>query len=248
MTASKYGVCSSAGCKPAYEAAQLEASKQEIYARRALARERAGVKLRSLTPAVPCGNCGQDTRDMTGFCRRTPECRRAREPKYRELRLELKQEIARRWRDNHPDQAFASWKRHRQKEGRICRYAECSNILKPGQSECSSCQAARHQAKQAKLKQLLIRRDGWQCTWCGESLLDGFDTTEIDHVIPVSLGGPRDPQWNQQVLHQPCNRAKINLVTARALSVAAEHGYELVDEDGRQAFRRIVARGMARAS
>jgi hypothetical protein len=48
----------------------------------------------------------------------------------------------------------------------------------------------------------------------------------VDHIIPVAAGGP-DEEWNFQVLHGPCNRAKRNTITAEAFILAAEHGIEL---------------------
>jgi 5-methylcytosine-specific restriction endonuclease McrA len=189
---------------------------------------------------------------MTGFCRKTAACKRAHYLRYYALRGDLKREINQRWVDNHPEKARESWnraqKKKKQKEGRICRYAECSNVLKPGWTECLDCSRARLRAKREEpaRKKALVERDGWQCTWCGQSLLDDFDAAVIDHIIPVTRGGPRDPQWNQQVLHPQCNRKKMNLITDRARSVAAEHGYELVRVDGRQIFRRRASAGSSK--
>jgi len=181
-----------------------------------------------------CGICGQFTTSMTGYCSRTPECKGAAERRYREIRPEVKRQAAKRWRDNHPAEARASERRHRQKVGRTCRFAECENVVNPGQTDCPDCQAARGRAKRAEL----VRRDGPLCSWCGGPLPADLAATEIDHIIPVSLGGPRDPQWNKQILHETCNRAKLNSVTDRALEVATQHGYKLSTDGHRPMFFR----------
>jgi 5-methylcytosine-specific restriction endonuclease McrA len=182
----------------------------------------------------PCGICGQRTTSMTGFCQRTPECKQAHNREYNQIRPEVKRQVAKRWRDNHPEEARASWKRHRQKPGRTCRYAECDNTVQPGQSDCPDCQAAVRQVD----RQALVRRDGPDCSWCGELLPDDLDAAAVDHIIPVSRGGPRDPLWNRQVLHKACNIAKSNSVTERALEAAAQHGYRLTIDGHRLLFFR----------
>jgi 5-methylcytosine-specific restriction endonuclease McrA len=187
-----------------------------------------------------CGLCGEPTKAMTGFCNRTAECRRAADRKYRELRPEVKRRAAKRWRDNHPEEARASVRRYRQKEGRPCRVADCPNPAQPGQAECADCQAALLRDRTAD-KLAAVQRDGPSCSWCGEPLPDDLGAAELDHIIPVSRGGPRDALWNKQVLHKPCNKAKHHSVTPRALAVAAEHGYELARGNGRQVFRLAAA-------
>lgn len=55
----------------------------------------------------------------------------------------------------------------------------------------------------AKSKQLdVYKRDGFVCSWCGET-----DDLTIDHIIPVSKGGSDDPN-NLRVLCRSCNCAK----------------------------------------
>lgn len=246
LTRSEFGVCSSPDCRAAHSRAYYEANRERVRAQQN--QKRSGVPA---TDRVPCGNyeiCGSYIKagSMVGFCKKTPGCKLSYERRYRELRGDLKREINQRWVDRNPEKARETWnraqRRKKQKEGRICRYAECSNIIPPGWPECHSCTAARLRAKRLMpaLKQALVERDGWLCSWCEKSLQDDFDTAVIDHVIPVTRGGPRDPQWNQQVLHPRCNRAKINSITDRARILAAEHGFELVRVEGKQVFRRLA--------
>ncbi|MFI1913468.1 HNH endonuclease [Nocardia sp. NPDC020380] len=53
------------------------------------------------------------------------------------------------------------------------------------------------------------------CAWCGKTVEPGIDyrdpmAFELDHIIPVSLGGdPFDPN-NHQIMHKSCNASKGN--------------------------------------
>jgi hypothetical protein len=54
----------------------------------------------------------------------------------------------------------------------------------------------------------LIERDGAYCARCGCDWYDDRDgRMQVDHVIPVSLGGPHD-DWNLQLLCGLCNNKK----------------------------------------
>lgn len=54
-----------------------------------------------------------------------------------------------------------------------------------------------------RLKQFIFDRDGEQCAYCGSS--EG--PFQIDHVIPVALGGSSAPH-NLAVACRPCNLSK----------------------------------------
>jgi 5-methylcytosine-specific restriction endonuclease McrA len=56
-------------------------------------------------------------------------------------------------------------------------------------------------------KKVLFNRDGWRCQYCGDKL--GWDTIEIEHVMPVSRGG--QTTWlNCVATCKPCNSEKDN--------------------------------------
>jgi RNA-directed DNA polymerase len=52
----------------------------------------------------------------------------------------------------------------------------------------------------------LLKRQHGRCTWCGLYLRDG-DRLEVDHIIPLSIGG-KDAYTNWQVLHRHCHDHK----------------------------------------
>lgn len=54
----------------------------------------------------------------------------------------------------------------------------------------------------ARVKQKIFARDGHKCVACGSG-----PPLEVDHIIPVSLGGSGD-ETNLQSLCRPCNRRK----------------------------------------
>jgi 5-methylcytosine-specific restriction endonuclease McrA len=52
------------------------------------------------------------------------------------------------------------------------------------------------------VRQLVWQRDGGRCVYCGST-----NELQIDHAIPVSMGGSSAPE-NLQILCGPCNRRK----------------------------------------
>jgi 5-methylcytosine-specific restriction endonuclease McrA len=59
-----------------------------------------------------------------------------------------------------------------------------------------------------KLRAKVMKRDNFTCQHCGKTVEDGVKL-EIDHIIPVSLGGTNKMD-NLQVLCMECNRGKSN--------------------------------------
>jgi hypothetical protein len=57
----------------------------------------------------------------------------------------------------------------------------------------------------ADLRAQLFERDGWVCRYCGEAL--DSDTATLDHVVPVSKGGP-DSAENLATACLMCNSIK----------------------------------------
>lgn len=106
--------------------------------------------------------------------------------------------------------------------------------------KCTACLAA-SAARRAQypprvgvttaLRKRILERDGGRCRHCGvvvrESKVDRYDRhpalAEIDHIVPVALGGPTVP-GNLQLLCKTCNRrkgAKAPPGPRRSLSKAA---------------------------
>jgi hypothetical protein len=121
----------------------------------------------------------------------------------------------------------------RHRPDRPCRYRSalgCAKYALPGRRACREHDIAetvrRNRRSRARLRQMLAARQANTCTWCGRSLPPGLTGTHIDHVIPVSLGGP-DEDWNLQLLHWWCNEAKAARLTPPALALAAKYGWQL---------------------
>lgn len=65
--------------------------------------------------------------------------------------------------------------------------------------------AARERARvTAEVRRRVIARDNWSCRVCSST-----ENLEVDHYIPVSLGGTSD-DVNLWTLCRPCNSAKSN--------------------------------------
>lgn len=56
-----------------------------------------------------------------------------------------------------------------------------------------------------RLRFEILRRDGYTCRYCGAQAPDV--PLDVDHVIPVALGGPDDPS-NLVTSCKPCNAGK----------------------------------------
>ena len=82
--------------------------------------------------------------------------------------------------------------------------------------------------------------------WCSFWLPSSLDEVQLDHIIPVSLGGPEE-HWNRALLHPSCNAIKGNKLTARAIELAAEHGIPLpcVSEPARSIVADFVVEVLA---
>ena len=62
----------------------------------------------------------------------------------------------------------------------------------------------------------LAERQGGKCVLCGKALLLKSDAIHVDHIIPVSLGGPTE-LWNLQAVHRSCNLSKGNKIVPQTL-------------------------------
>jgi 5-methylcytosine-specific restriction endonuclease McrA len=200
----------------------------------------------------PCAVCGRPTGSVHGVCQSTAECRQELSRRVvaatTEAVRERKRTYARRryWADPDARHAEAAEYRARnlaasrarsrayqrgymRRPGRPCRYARalgCAEFAAPG---CTCCPAHHKLAAHRRRVRFLARlagRQAWMCPWCAERLPADLAGVHVDHIIPVTAGGP-DEEWNFQVLHGPCNRAKWSTITAEAVILAAEHGIEL---------------------
>jgi hypothetical protein len=93
-----------------------------------------------------------------------------------------------------------------------------------------SAQDRAHKEAELRRRAAMASRQGWSCTWCMEPLTAeqiAIGGTAIDHIIPLSRGGPTLPEWNHELLHRRCNAEKRNRLTSRAVALAAEHGVTL---------------------
>jgi HNH endonuclease len=104
----------------------------------------------------------------------------------------------------------------------------------PGE-ECWNCRGERRHgpcpavpACHFRYKAGFFTRQGGICPWCGNALPADLAKTAVDHVVPVSRGGPWVEQ-NLQLLHLGCNTSKGNRVTAGALELAAAHEWLVAD-------------------
>jgi 5-methylcytosine-specific restriction endonuclease McrA len=68
----------------------------------------------------------------------------------------------------------------------------------------------------------LVARDGTACRWCALPLPEDMAGVHIDHLIPISAGGP-DALWNLQLLHGLCNRLKGSRLTPAAYVLLVQY-------------------------
>ena len=146
------------------------------------------------------------------------------------------------WNAAHPDTVLAYSRKYEQsgrrqpirrawlqRTDRPCKRARagCTLFAIAGSNFCrghaSSEVTQRQQRKRRRTARKLAAAQSWTCTWCGERLAADLAGTHIDHIIPLSLGGP-DMEWNLALLHAPCNLSKNNKLTPQAIKLADEHG------------------------
>ena len=104
----------------------------------------------------------------------------------------------------HPILGISSWPEVRDFQSsqsalgnRICSWCHSSlirgKISRCGKAECSN--AVRALYSWDRCKKLILRRDGLRCVLCGDS------ADEVDHIIPVSLGGSGDDENLRSLCH-----------------------------------------------
>jgi len=210
---------------------------------------------RSVYPEIelpPCVVCGRPTGGMHGVCQATRECRqelsrretaakteaiRERERAYARRRYQADPEARRAeaiaYRSRHLDlcraRSRAYQRQYVRRPDRPCRYARmhrCASFAEIGSNYCTAHRRVAARKRRAQLLARLALRQGWTCRWCAGPLPADLAGVHVDHVIPVAAGGP-DEDWNFQILHGPCNRAKSDTVIPEAVILAAQHGITL---------------------
>jgi len=138
--------------------------------------------------------------------------------KYKE-NPEKKKEVSREWRKNNIEKIKAYQKQYRldHKKER----AEYDEKRSPEENSKRACQWAkdhpvemrlRNAARRAKTKGVKINKEeicNWDtriCGICSDIIEDKF---HIDHIVPLSKGGPHEVS-NLQLAHQQCNNKKYN--------------------------------------
>jgi 5-methylcytosine-specific restriction endonuclease McrA len=168
--------------------------------------------------------------------RRTPKARAAARKRARDRRMSdpvAMREAGRRWRAANAEAERARNRADRQRPDRPCRYRRtlgCTEYALPGRQACREHERAegrrRWRRSRERLRQKLAARQANICGWCTRPLPPGLSGTHIDHVVPISRGGP-DMEWNLQLLHWQCNEAKGAQLTPPAIALAAEHGWQI---------------------
>jgi hypothetical protein len=109
--------------------------------------------------------------------------------------------------------------------------------------ECSFCRGGRDGRRCLGSAECLFRyragfftRQGGICPWCRDPLPASLNTfryrgpaVSMDHIIPMTRGGPVHAEWNKQLVHDGCNASKSSWVTDAALALAIERGVEVLD-------------------
>jgi len=155
----------------------------------------------------PCKKCGKVERNARGDCK---PCKRAWQDAWRQQNAGEKSRRNREWYEKRKEHVIAKsreWHRNNPEKAKefVLRY-KARNPEKYKDSRLRS----RHKSRGAPgelskgIVQKLLAAQNGLCACCGTPLLDNF---EIDHIIPISLGGPNTDD-NVQLLTPLCNKRK----------------------------------------
>lgn len=170
-----------------------------------------------------CKRCGE-TKPLEDFHAhrdgiggRRPECKACRKSDsraYREANLARIQEYDR-WRyDNQPGRAEAncaaaraSYAANREAIAVYARtyYAEHPEVYERARQKRKALLRGVEHSPYSRTE--IFERDGGQCRGCNAELENVPNGFHIDHIVPVTLGGPDIPA-NVQLMCGPCNRTK----------------------------------------
>lgn len=73
-----------------------------------------------------------------------------------------------------------------------------------------------------KLRNFIFTRDGWSCRYCGKFCGLSNDL-EIDHLVPISLGGS-DHRLNLVATCHQCNRSKSDYLASKVAIINVREG------------------------
>jgi hypothetical protein len=127
---------------------------------------------------------------------------------WREANRERKRDTNRAWREANPERTRAQIRAWR--EANPERYLATSRAWAKANPERTRNIKSRRRARKAAAVPQRWRRNecpNHLCYWCGTTLTP--DTTHLDHIMPLSLGGPHTPD-NTANTCAPCNLAKNN--------------------------------------
>lgn len=123
-------------------------------------------------------------------------CENADSLRWREANREKHAALARRWYRENWDRARDNRRRYATKHPEVVR-------------DQSRRRLARKRALPSEpINEVeIFDRDGWVCQLCGKPVEKGEES--LDHIIPISLGGPH-LKSNVQLAHRRCNSRKGN--------------------------------------
>lgn len=155
-----------------------------------------------------------------------PETVRAKQRAWRNANLDRARELARQTRERNWDrireQMKADYQRNREKRLASARQYRAENkelIRQQNQRYYAenpdevSKHRARRRARMAGVEHIdytrteIFERDEGRCRGCRKELVNEPHGFQIDHIVPISLGGPDTPA-NVQLMCAKCNRAK----------------------------------------
>ena len=70
------------------------------------------------------------------------------------------------------------------------------------------------------LRDRLAEAQNWRCCYCGERMEDGTHAPTLEHIVPLSIGGP-DDERNLAVAGRSCNEARSSEIWPDHLEAAA---------------------------
>lgn len=79
-------------------------------------------------------------------------------------------------------------------------------------AEAEKCRIAHQRRQCGRTLAEIGEEEGWRCYLCFESVTE--DEAEIEHIVPVSRGGPLQLRENVALAHEVCNKRK----NARAIA------------------------------